>query len=81
MDANCRECGGEIDEGVEGCAICLACAERQVYAATRDPALVASDEEREGVRELVHHEWTGDGWSNGPHAIAAAMLAQIRDRD
>jgi len=79
MDEQCRECGTVIAERLEGDAICLPCATRLVYAASRNPALVASGDERQALRELAHAAWVGDGWSDGALAVAEGMLAQIRD--
>ena len=76
----CRECGCEMIDGrIEGDPICLACATRKVFAASRDAALDATDEERQTIRELAYGEWTGDGWSDGALAVAECLLAQIRD--
>jgi len=68
-----------IDGRIEGDPICLACATRKVFAASRDAALDATDEERQTIRELAYGEWTGDGWSDGALAVAECLLAQIRD--
>ena len=75
----CRECGAVLAERLEGDPICLACATRKVFAASRSASLDASDEERQALRELAHRAWVGDGWSDGALAVAECLLAQIRD--
>ena len=79
MDQECRECGTVIAERLEGDQICLACATRLVFKASRAPALVASDEERQAIRDLAHQGWCGDGWGHGALAVAETLLSQIRD--
>jgi len=81
MEEKCRECGVEIADRLEGDTICLPCATRLVYAASRNPSLDATDGERQAIRELAYGEWTGDGWSDGALAVAEGLLAQIRDAD
>jgi len=78
-EEKCRECGAEIDERLDGDPICLACATRKVFAASRDAALDASEEERQAIRDLAHDAWCGDAWSMGAPAVAEVMLSQLRD--
>ena len=79
MEEKCRECGVEIADRLEGDTICLPCATRLVYAASRNPSLDATDGERQAIRELAYGEWTGDGWSDGALAVAEGLRDEIRD--